>query len=420
MDQQPQNRVYLNNVNKLFSSQQVKEENSFIDSQSQVPQMHYSSQMENITNENKKSKHIFKIKKFHKYDEILDEICSEEDHSEDEKKDPVRKRVSAFSKVNFTKLKNEEKDERLQNLSKLVKRLRRKVKNLENKFKNNTNKLLTKFISHSLGISKKKKFSQEENNFTNNDLNNSTNNISNSNSSNNCSLEIDVDKICKALNNLRNYENFEYEDEKHIIENMINLIAEDKLPLDSINFRKICTQLRLFTSQEKINYISKKGQKITFSFPERDLNITAKEYEYYSNFKDREDVIRMILGISEQGGDINYPEKINFDQKNRVKEIIVNNKMEDNDRNENFADSNRYSNSIKLENLNLNNLFPLGIVPNYNNNTNQSSNNNNFQNNSVNPAQNNNTNNIPVQNLLLNSMYGNLYQNLFNENNKNI
>ena len=66
-------------------------------------------------------------------------------------------------------------------------------------------------------------------------INNSNNNISSSAYPNNNSLEIDVDKICRALNNLRNYENFEYEDEKHIIENMINLIAEDKLPLDSIN-----------------------------------------------------------------------------------------------------------------------------------------------------------------------------------------
>jgi hypothetical protein len=379
-----------------------------------MPQMNYISHIDMNSNDNKKSKNIFKIKKFHKYDEILDEICSEEDHSEVEKKDPIRKRVSAFSKVNFTKLKNEEKDERLQNLSKLVKRLRRKVKNLENKFKNNTNKLLTKFISHSLGISKKKKQIPDENNLTNTDLDNTNNNINNTAVATTNALDIDVDKICKALNNLRNYENFEYEDEKHIIENMINLIAEDKLPLDSINFRKICTQLRLFTPNERVNYISKKGQKITFSFPERDLNITAKEYEYYSNFKDREDVIRMILGINEQGGDVNYPEKINFDQKNRVKEIIVNNKNEEKDKNDNFNGG--YNGQIKLDNLNLNNLFPLGIVPNYSNNNPNPNNNNNFNN-----AQNgSNNSNIPVQNLLLNSMYGNLYQNLFNDQNKNI
>jgi len=110
---------------------------------------------------------------------------------------------------------------------------------------------------------------------------------------------MDVDRLCGALNNLRNYENFEYEDEKHIIENLINLIAEDKLPLDSINFRKICTQVRLFTPPEKVQYIDKTGQKITFSFPEVDLQISPKEYDYYSNYKDKEDVIRMILGITE-------------------------------------------------------------------------------------------------------------------------
>jgi len=303
-------------------------------------------------------------------------------------------------------------------LSKLVKRLRRKVKNLDNKFKNNTNKLLTKFISHSLGLSKKKKHQQEDIlNNNNEDLNTSNNKI-NPQGECNGNLEIDVDKICKALNNLRNYEHFEYEDEKHIIENMINLIAEDKLPLDSINFRKICTQLRLFTSSEKVNYISKKGQKITFSFPERDLNITGKEYEYYSNFKDREDVIRMILGINEQGGDVNYPEKINFDQKNKVKEIIVNNKGEDKERNDGFMNPN-YNNNVKLENISLNNLFPLGMVPNYNQQSTYTNNTNNNLNNSSN-FNNNQANNSSGNNANLFSMYGNLYQNLFNDQNKNM
>ena len=253
MDHQSSN--YLENLNKLFSSQQNNQQNILFEP-NDITQLNIKN--ENYTKDTKKTKNISRIKKFHKYDEILEEICSEENHSDGEKiekKDSKRRRVSAFSKVNFTKLKNEEKDERLQNLSKLVKRLRRKVKNLENKFKNNTNKLLTKFISHSLGFSKRKKPTSNNSNLTMTDLNKSTAiNNSNLNGVNN-SLEIDVDKICMALNNLRNYDNFEYEDEKHIIENLINLIAENKLPLDSINFRKICTQLRLLTPNEKINYL---------------------------------------------------------------------------------------------------------------------------------------------------------------------
>lgn len=411
MDHQSSN--YLENLNKLFSSQQNNQQNILFEP-NDITQLNIKN--ENYTKDTKKTKNIFRIKKFHKYDEILEEICSEENHSDGEKiekKDSKRRRVSAFSKVNFTKLKNEEKDERLQNLSKLVKRLRRKVKNLENKFKNNTNKLLTKFISHSLGFSKRKKPTSNNSNLTMTDLNKSTAiNNSNLNGVNN-SLEIDVDKICMALNNLRNYDNFEYEDEKHIIENLINLIAENKLPLDSINFRKICTQLRLLTPNEKINYLNKKGQKITFSFPERDINITAKEYDYYSNFKDREDVIRMILGIKEPGADSSYPEKINFDLNNKVKDTIPIKKHQ-----EKINNFNKNVEINTIDDLNQNNLLPLSILPNLTNNDNFNSK-NMFLNNNPNLIINNN-NPSQVQNLFMNSMFGNFYHNLFDDQNKNI
>jgi len=265
----------------------------------------------------------------------------------EEKKDSSRKRVSAFSKVNFTKLKNEEKDERLQNLSKLVKKLRKKVKNLDGKLKTNTNKLLTKYISSSIGISKKK--------------------------NSNDSLEMDVDKLCKALNNLREYEGFEYEDEKHVVENMINLLAEGKLPMNSINFRKICTQLRLFIKDT--NYVNKSGQKITFSFPERDLNITSKEYDYYSEYKDREEVIRMILGIKEDESK-NQPEKPNNNDNNTVIKSNCNNEQYNN--NNIMSSFTNEGNQYQMNNnVNMKNFIPFNSN-NIGNDVNYSNSNNNI------------------------------------------
>ena len=198
-------------------------------------------------------------------------------------------RVSAISKVNFSKLNNFEKEQRLKNLAKLVKGLKRKVRNLENRFSSNANKILNKYISDNLGI-KKNNIKEEP-------------------------LNLNIDNLCLALKNLRKYEKFEYDDQKQVIENFINLIAEEKIKPDSINFRKICTQIRLFLEKNKSNYISKSIQKITFSFPEKDVNITTNEYESYSNYKDREDIIRTILGVGEDFNNITYPKVINFEPK---------------------------------------------------------------------------------------------------------
>lgn len=230
------------------------------------------------------------------------------------------KRVSAISKVNFTKLSEGEKEERLKNLAVLVKKLRRKVRNLENRFKSNANKILKKYISNNLGI-KKHKSNQEP-------------------------LDLDIDNLCKALKCVRQYEKFDYNDQKHVIENFIKLIAEEKISLDSINFTKICTQIRIFLSKESSKYIANKGQKITFSFPEKDINITAKEYELYSKYKDREDIIRTIVGIPEEAVQNSYPERIHFEPR---KNFTAEN-------NPQISKSNNNDANLNLNNFNPNNL----------------------------------------------------------------
>lgn len=315
-------------------------------------------------------------------------------------------RVSAKSKVNFSKLTEIEKDERLKNLAKLVKRLRRKTRNLEQRFKKNANKMLNRYISNSLGIKKYKTVSD------------ATNNIP---------LNFNIDILCKSLKMLRSYDKFEYSDQKHAIENFIKLIAEEKLQLDSLNFRKICTQIRLFLNREQSEYISNKGQKITFSFPEKDINITTKEYELYSKYKDKEEIIRSIIGIPEEKAQHIYPERINFETKKAIKNFYQDPECSSNNNNINYKalsnhintnsisstnylngnasnnnagslNSNNYSNFSTLEdqlknfsinNINLNDVMNLGII----------------------------SNNGNLHNLLLNSIYSNLIQNFSSQNN---
>lgn len=221
---------------------------------------------------------IFRIKKYTKYNKYLNEICTDSDISEEEKnklKDPKGKKISPFSKVNFSKLKVEEKDERLKNLAKLVKRLRRKVRNLENKVRFNASKLLNKYVWTKLGINTKNKYVPPE-------------------------FSFDFDKICRALKRVRNHEDFEFADQKHLIENLINLIAEDKLKLDSLGYRRICSQIRMLLNKDQVKYVSKKNSKVTVTFPETEVYITKTEYNKLKKYKDKEEILRAILGVYDQ------------------------------------------------------------------------------------------------------------------------
>ena len=249
---------------------------------------------------------IFRIKKYTRYNKYLNEICTDSDASEEEKKklkDQKIKKISPFSKVNFSKLKIEEKDERLKNLAKLVKKLRRKTRNLENKIRFNASKLLNKYIWTKLGINTKNKYNPPE-------------------------FSFDFDKICKALKRAKNHEDFEFADEKHLIENLINLISEDKLKLDSLGYKRICSQIRMLLDKDQIKYISKKNTKVTVSFPESDVFITKTEFNYLKKYKDKEEILRAILGVYDQDEktikiSIENLNEENIDEKVEVKESKV-------------------------------------------------------------------------------------------------
>lgn len=130
----------------------------------------------------------------------LDDIPVNEDNNESEivEEKSSSNRLSAISKVNFTKLTNEEKDERLKNLARLVKQLRKKLRKFESKPQGKDEEPHTKLIAGFL----------------------------------------------KANKYLHSDKDFKSEENQKMLENLINLILEKKLELNSIYFRKIIKQIR--------------------------------------------------------------------------------------------------------------------------------------------------------------------------------
>jgi hypothetical protein len=63
----------------------------------------------------------------------------------------------------------------------------------------------------------------------------------------------------KCLKKIRNSNDFEYDDQKHLIENIISYISEDKLKVDSFVYKKLCSIIRLLIPIDQIKFISKKG-----------------------------------------------------------------------------------------------------------------------------------------------------------------
>jgi len=287
---------------------------------------------------------LFRIKKYTKYNKFLNEICTESDVSDEEKnkhKDLKGKKISPFSKVNFSKLKVEEKDERLKNLAKLVKRLRRKVRNLENKVRFNASKLLNKYVWTKLGINTKNKYVPPE-------------------------FSFDFDKICRALKRVRNHEDYEYADQKHLIENLINMIAEDKLKLDSLGYRRICSQIRMLLTKDQIKYISKNNSKVTVTFPETEVYITKTEYNKLKKYKDKEEILRAILGVYDQEEKTikisihdtkegeNKEEELEKKERNGIEKHVIEKKLDINL----IEEKEEIENQINMNNiLNENNIF---------------------------------------------------------------
>jgi hypothetical protein len=221
---------------------------------------------------------------------------------------------------------------------------------MDRKFKQNASKTFSKYVCHALGTSKKL-------------VQVAAKNGKHLEVTSKPKLNLTIDKICGALGNLRNCDSHEYEDQRYLVENLITLIAEDRLDFDSIHFKKICTQVRLLLDEDKVKYISSQDQKVIFSFPEKDVCISSKEYELYSQLKDNEEVMRVILGVPEDlSKKMMRPEKIKFKNSKNSKLINDSHKSTNCDKNtEFFEKSNRnildnvISNKCNKESFNFNN-----------------------------------------------------------------
>jgi len=92
---------------------------------------------------------------------------------------------------------------------------------------------------------------------------------------------------------------FEYYDQKLAIFNLIHLIAEKRINVESIQFKKICSQVRLFLPKDKIRYISKTNKQSSLIFKEKEAFISKIEYDFCAKYRNDEKIMRTIFGINE-------------------------------------------------------------------------------------------------------------------------
>lgn len=188
-------------------------------------------------------------------------------------------RVKPHSKVNFSKLSDSEKDSRLKNLSSLITRLRKKIRNLDSKYSNLTEIKLKKILNDKIG--------------------------------NNCNLNLD--ELVQSLKILYGFNHHEFRDQIYLIQNLIKLISSGKLRPDSINYKKICTQVRMMLNIKDIEYISSDANSIDIDFGENSIKIGPSEYEHYKDFINNERVMRLVFGLHSRK---EYPDLIKFNSNN--------------------------------------------------------------------------------------------------------
>jgi len=109
------------------------------------------------------------------------------------------------------------------------------------------------------------------------------------------------------------------------------LIASGRLKPDSVQFKKIATQIRMLMPEDKVKAINKE-QKVSVKFPEREVFITKKELEFYRKAGGEEGVYRAVLGLRPKVEDddemVATPNKGIYD---RVLEGLMSKNMVDSD-----------------------------------------------------------------------------------------
>jgi len=269
-----------------------------------------------------------------KYDQIMEEICSDVD-SEIEVKKPKIRRGSRLKYINYKnghKLTEEEKISKLKILSKIVRRYRRKLKNIKKKFKSNVEKNFQKFLSLKLNGRKRDKLD----------------------------VFLPLNNLISAIMKMKTASNIDYSNEKNTIEQFVDLIAQNKISFNSINFKIICSQIRLFLSKDKIKHISKIHPKIFINLPEKDIHITKQELSYYSKAGEDQDIFRTIFGIkqvSNQNSILSPHYEINSGKLANLFNDLSSNIFKDNNNDYMCLNESFFQNYLKMEVFNNNNLF---------------------------------------------------------------
>jgi hypothetical protein len=153
-----------------------------------------------------------------------------------------------------------------------VRRYRRKIKNIRKKIKLNSGKIFAKYLNKKLVKDKK-----------------TPKNVQNEN--------VLLSNMILTLKKLKTNNDVEFAEDKSMLESFISLIASGKLRPDSIQFKKICTQIRMILPDEKIKPCNGSKQRKFVSFPERNVYLSKKELEFYRNAGDDDGVFRAILGL---------------------------------------------------------------------------------------------------------------------------
>lgn len=228
----------------------------------------------NIEDKNK-GKVVFKVRRVDFYDDLLKEqdkmIKNEENETENDSESFIEikgngehsssNRISAYSKVNFSKLNPEEKDLRLKNLAKIVKHLRKKIRSYETKNEENQKSLIGK-NEKGLKAAQKKLISN----------------------------------VIKAQSLLKSH--MKNEKEKNFIDLFFELVANNKMKLDSSYFKKIIEQIekcaketqnehktnakREEDSKQKLSFLNiyqDKSKPLIINF--NNNNPISSEYKYY-------------------------------------------------------------------------------------------------------------------------------------------
>jgi hypothetical protein len=106
--------------------------------------------------------------------------------------------------------------------------------------------------------------------------------------------EQELKNFREALNKLDSFQGFELSDQKDVLRNLCKVIADGKLKLNSLVYNMICTMVR--THIPTPVKTSNGSKKIFVHFPEKEVQITEKEYKNILKYQDNEDILRLLTG----------------------------------------------------------------------------------------------------------------------------